>query len=198
MRPTQIRLEEAEKTIREPSFRKNKGRGNEVGYYVFNYPAVDELIVREWVSHWIRKNNPDIDGYRFNVFDLYDTMIDLLIQEESLVQCFNMEEEFGLDGITEDIGNILGLTNDNDSPNPNMIVDYICDHTAENDIVILSGIGKCYPVLRSHTVLNVLHQRLDMMPVILLFPGKYDGQELVLFGNVKDDNYYRALPLAAD
>ena len=33
------RLDIAEKKIKEPSFRQNKGLGNEVGYYVFDYPA---------------------------------------------------------------------------------------------------------------------------------------------------------------
>ena len=29
----------------------------------------------------------------------------------------------------------------------------------------------------------------------MFYPGKYDGQELVLFGEIKDDNYYRAFKL---
>ena len=44
--------------------------------------------------------------------------------------------------------------------------------------------------MRSHTVLNNLHQVIDNVPVVLFYPGNYDGQELVLFGEIKDDNYY--------
>ena len=50
-------------------------------------------------------------------------------------------------------------------------------------------------MLRSHTVLNNLHQVIDHVPVVLFYPGKYDGQELILFGEIKDDNYYRAFKL---
>lgn len=50
-----------------------------------------------------------------------------------------------------------------------------------------NGIGKCYPVLRSHTVLNTMHQAIDKVPVVMLYPGKYSGQDLLLFGEIKDE-----------
>lgn len=76
-----------------------------------------------------------------------------------------------------------------------LIVNYIMERTPEKAIVFLVGIGKCYPILRSHTVLNNLHQVIDNVPVVMFYPGKYDGQELILFGEIKDDNYYRAFKL---
>ena len=33
------RLDKVEEIIQKPSFRENKGLGNEVGYYIFNYAA---------------------------------------------------------------------------------------------------------------------------------------------------------------
>ena len=81
--------------------------------------------------------------------------------------------------------------NDDDS----YIVQYIRDHTPENAVVFLTGIGKCYPILRSHKVLNNLHQAFVRVPVVMFFPGTYDEQELVLFNEIKDDNYYRAFRL---
>ena len=41
------RLNKAEEMIKKPSFRENKGLGNEVGYYVFDYPASQELYVEK-------------------------------------------------------------------------------------------------------------------------------------------------------
>lgn len=190
MRSTEARLEDAKKLIHEPSFLQNKGLGNEVGYYVFDYPAKDELIVREWVRYWQGKNNPDVDGFRLTVFDLYDVMIDILRKNDFLDQCFIFEEKHGMDRIVKAVGRMLRLGDDT-----GLIVEYIKEHTPDNAVVLLTGIGKCYPVLRAHKVLNNLHQMLDHVPVVMLYPGKYDGQELVLFGSVKDDNYYRAFRL---
>lgn len=76
-----------------------------------------------------------------------------------------------------------------------MIVQYIQERTPEEAVIFLTGIGKCYPLLRSHKVLNNLHQAIDRVPVVMFYPGKYDGQELILFSKIKDDNYYRAFRL---
>jgi len=193
MRSTQVRLEDAEKLMREQSFRQNKGLGNEVGYYIFDYPAKDELVVREWIRYWQGKNNPDIDGYSLIVFDLYDTIVDMLEKDGFLEQCFLFEEKHGMDRIVKAVGRMLRI-----SDNTGLIEEHIKNHTAVNSIVLLTGVGKCYPVLRAHKVLNNLHQILDHVPVVMLYPGRYDGQELVLFGSLKDDNYYRAFRLVVD
>ena len=184
------RLDIAEKKIKEPSFRQNKGLGNEVGYYVFDYPAEKELQVRQRIAYMQHKNSKGADGFALVVFDLYDIIIDLLEQEGYMETCFKFEQKNGFDRIVKAVGNLLRIS-DADS----LIVQHIQQHTPQDAVVFLTGIGKCYPLLRSHKVLNNLHQALDRVPVVLFYPGRYDGQELVLFGSIKDDNYYRAFRL---
>ena len=111
-------------------------------------------------------------------------------KEDFLEQCYRFEKRRGLDRITKAVNNAMKI-NDDDS----YIVQYIRDHTPENAVVFLTGIGKCYPILRSHKVLNNLHQAFVRVPVVMFFPGTYDEQELVLFNEIKDDNYYRAFRL---
>lgn len=184
------RLDIAEKKIKEPSFRQNKGLGNEVGYYVFDYPAEKELQVRQRIVYMQHKNSKGTDDFALVVFDLYDIIIDLLEQEGYMETCFKFEQKNGFDRIVKAVGNLLKIS-DADS----LIVQHIQQHTPQDAVVFLTGIGKCYPLLRSHKVLNNLHQALDRVPVVLFYPGRYDGQELVLFGSIKDDNYYRAFRL---
>ena len=90
-----------------------------------------------------------------------------------------------------DVASVAMKVNDDDS----LIVQYIKEHTPENAVVFLTGIGKCYPILRSHKVLNNLHQAFVRCPVVMFFPGTYNEQELILFNEIKDDNYYRAFRL---
>ena len=85
---------------------------------------------------------------------------------------------------------MLRLTNKN-----SLIINYIMDYAYENSIVFITGVGKCYPIVRSHNILNNLHQVIDAVPVVMFFPGEYSGQDLHLFGTIKDDNYYRAFKL---
>jgi len=54
------RLDIVEEMIKRPSFRENKGLGNEVGYYIFDYPAEKELIVRERINYIRKKNESSI------------------------------------------------------------------------------------------------------------------------------------------
>lgn len=184
------RLDLAEKKIQEPQFRENKGLGNEVGYYIFDYPAEDELKVRERIEYIRKKNQGSDDEYQVVVFDLYDLIIDILKQKGYLEKCYEFEKKRGLERVTKSIGNMLKITSSD-----GLIIKHIQENTPEKAIVFITGIGKCYPLLRSHTVLNNLHQVIDNVPVVLFYPGKYDGQELVLFGEIKDDNYYRAFKL---
>lgn len=190
MASLEARLDEAERMIKNESFRQNKGLGNEVGYYVFDYPAEKELIVRERIDYMKNKNSKGTDGFELVVFDLYDIIIDILEEEGFLEQCYKFEQKNGFERIIKAVGNLLKV-NDADS----LLVQYIQRHTPKDAVVFLMGIGKCYPILRSHKVLNNLHQAIDRVPVVLFYPGKYDGQELVLFSTIKDDNYYRAFKL---
>ena len=184
------RFDKAEKMIQDPTFRENKGLGNEVGYYIFDYPPEKELQIRERIEYIKKKNESSSDEYKVVVFDLYDIIIDTLIQKGYLEKCYEFEKTKGLDRVTKSISSMLRIT----SPN-SLIVNHIRDNTPEKAVVFLTGIGKCYPILRSHTVLNNLHQVIDDVPVVLFYPGSYNGQELMLFGEIKDDNYYRAFKL---
>lgn len=190
MNTLEERLDKAEAMIKKPSFRKNKGLGNEVGYYVFDYPPEQELLVRERVEYIRKKNEQSDDEYRIVVFDLYEIIIEILKEKGYLEKCYEFEKKRGFDRITKAVGNMLRIT-----AKDSLIVNYIRERTPEKAIVFLVGIGKCYPILRSHTVLNNLHQVIDHVPVVMFYPGKYDGQELILFGEIKDDNYYRAFKL---
>lgn len=190
MHSLEERLDAAERMIKTESFRKNKGLGNEVGYYVFDYPPEKELIVRERIKYMKGKNSKGTDGFELVVYDLYDIIIDLLEKEGFMEQCFKFEKKKGMGRIVSSVGNLLQV-NDQTS----LIVQYIQEHTPKDAVIFLVGIGKCYPILRSHKVLNNLHQAIDRVPVVLFYPGKYDGQELVLFSEIKDDNYYRAFKL---
>ena len=65
----------------------------------------------------------------------------------------------------------------------------------QHDLVIVSGVGSVWPLLRSHTLLNNLQPVMGNTPLVMFYPGRYDGQSLRLFGKIKSNNYYRAFKL---
>lgn len=190
MKTIEERLDILEEKMRAESFRTNTGLGNEVGYYVFDYEAHQELTVRKRIEELKHTNTELKFGYQLVIYDLYELMLQLLADEDALEDLKELEEEEGTDYVFSSISEVLKF-NDKDS----LIVNYIVDHTPQDAVVFLTGVGKCYPILRSHKILNNLHQVMDHCPVILFYPGRYTGDSLNVFGELKEDNYYRAFPL---
>jgi hypothetical protein len=58
--------------------------------------------------------------------------------------------------------------------------------------LLIHGVGKVFPYIRSHNVLNNLQSAVKEIPTLMFFPGRYTGQSLELFDLIKDDDYYRA------
>ena len=173
------KIHKIESKIKEPSFLENKGLSNEVGYYIFDYDPKYELKVRDEVSRLKNKYSLE-SNYSFSIveFDLYEIIIEILKDKGYLEKVFKFEEKKGIEFTTKAIINLLKLNSDK-----NLIVNYILERTPDNCVVFVTG------------VLNNLHQKLDKVPVVLFFPGKYSGTDLILFNTVEGSNYYRAFPL---
>lgn len=176
--------------ISDEKFQENKGTGGEVRYFIFDYEPCDERIMRQKIKDLKKRNNPDADGFTIVEFDLYDMVIDILRERGYLEKCVKYEKEKGREYLYKAISKTLRLTTDQ-----NLIVNRIMEQTPEKSVVFLTGVGKVFPYVRAHNVLNNLHQVFDKVPVIMFYPGNWNGQTLSLFGTIHDGNYYRAFPL---
>ena len=176
--------------ISDEDFLANRGVANEVRYYVFEYEPCDELIMREKIKALKKQNNPDADGFQIVEYDLYEMVIGILEEKGYLDKCIKFEDAKGMEYVYTAVSKMLRLTNDD-----NLIVNKIVAETPDHAVVFLTGVGKVFPFVRSHNVLNNLHQVLDKVPVVMFYPGQWNGQSLSLFGTINDGNYYRAFPL---
>ena len=184
------RLDKIWDRISDQDFLANRGVANEVRYYVFDYEPCNELIIRDKIKALKKQNNPDADGFQIIEFDLYEMVISILEEKGYIDKCVKFEEQKGMEYLYTAVTKMLRLTNDD-----NLIVNRILENTPENAVVFLTGVGKVFPFVRSHNVLNNLHQVLDSVPVVMFYPGTWNGQSLSLFGTITDRNYYRAFPL---
>ena len=184
------RLDKIWDRISDEDFLANRGVANEVRYYVFDYEPCDELIIRDKIKALKKQNNPDADGFQIVEYDLYEMVIQILEEKGYVEKCIKFEDEKGMEYLYTAVTKMLRLTNDD-----NLIVSRILTNTPKNSVVFLTGVGKVFPFVRSHNVLNNLHQVLDSVPVVMFYPGTWNGQSLSLFGTITDGNYYRAFPL---
>ena len=177
------RFDKAEEIISKHLFRQNRDFGE--SYYIFDYDPTRELYVRERIDFFQKKSD-----FNIAVFDIYDIIIEISKEKGFLEKNFEFEQKKGLERVTKAIGNMLRIT----TPN-NLVVKYIGEHLDDVDVIFLTGIGKCFPFFKAHNVLNHLKNVVHHIPVILFYPGTYDGQTLVLFSQIKDDNHYKAFRL---
>ncbi len=184
------RLDLIEPKILEKSFRTGRGTANEVNFWIFDYDPEDEMAVRAHIHFLVNRINSKHNDIRIVKFDLYNLMLNVLRGKDYLDKVLQMEQAKGSEAIINPIKKTLRLTLDGD-----LIINKIVENLApEHDIVFLTGVGKAWPIIRSHTILNNLHSKVDRNPLVMFFPGDYTS-ELRLFGEITDDNYYRAFKL---
>lgn len=63
------------------------------------------------------------------------------------------------------------------------------------DVLFLTGVGKIYPFMRSHKMLDSIQPVFNDIPIVMFYPGSFNGQDLGLFGKFLDGHYYRAFNL---
>ena len=179
------RLNNIKRKISSPELLNNSGLGNEIGFYIFDYPPERELEVRRHLDHILE----DIP-LKIAVVDLFDLIIDYLRKEEMLDSAIEMQRTEGDKELLSAFHGIIEGAR---------IAPLIAEAAQPQncDLVILTGIGKAYPLLRTHDLLNNLQILMNNKPLVVFYPGNYSGQTLSLFGKLKDENYYRAFRLLA-
>jgi len=166
----------------------NKGLGNEIGFYIFDYPPELELEMREhlqFIERQLPKKKSDI---RFKHVNLFNLVINYLKQRKLLDRAIQIQLKKGNQELLKAVKGALGA----DKIGKAFISEASPD---ENDLVLVSGIGSVYPLLRSHNLLNNLHSLMESTPLVMFYPGNYTGQGLRLFGKLMEVNYYRAFQL---
>jgi len=169
----------------------NKGAGGEIGFWIFDYPAEREMEMRSWLTEVIepglRKQKPDL---RFATIDLFECVTSLLEERGLLDKAFDMQLKKGDETVLTSLRSIL---------KEDRIAARIFDLVGAQhlDLLIVRGVGAVYPMLRTHTLLSALHPHMRETPLLMLYPGRYDGQSLRLFNKLGDDNYYRAFRLVS-
>jgi hypothetical protein len=173
-----------------PELRTNSGLGNEIGFYVFNYPPERELDVRRHVQLLRAQIARQHSELRVSEVNLFDLLVDYLRRRKILDPALKLQREKG----NMELQRALKGSLHEEKVAQEFIAAAKLD---EHDMVFMTGVGNVWPLLRTHTLLNNLHALMQAKPLIVFYPGMYDGQTLKLFGRLNDQNYYRAFRLVA-
>jgi hypothetical protein len=172
----------------------NEGLGNEIGFHIFDYPAEREDTVRDYLATVLEPGLHKHPGkLRFRTVNLFQIVINLLEERGLLDKALALQQAKGNDALLKAVGPVL---------KEDKLASYLVNSLdVDNlDLVLLTGIGAAYPLVRLHTLLNGLHPLMKHTPLVVFYPGRYDGVSLRLFGLNTDSSdasapYYRAFQL---
>jgi len=188
MTPFKNRLDKILDRLTSEKFLSNSGLGNEIGFYIFDYPPECEVAVRDHIQFILRqlpKSKPDL---RFTHINLFDLILGYLKNRNLLDRVLDIELKKGSEALLSALKGPLDAKK--------IAKEFITLAPPEdNDLVLVSGVGSVYPMLRSHNLLNNLHHLMEDTPLVVFYPGVFTGQGLRLFGKLKETNYYRAFQL---
>lgn len=174
--------------LSDPMFLANKGIGNEVGFFVFPYDASREDEVRARTDALVSLSGEGKLPCRIVHRDLWDVFLQICDQRRILDKISDLECRRGSRALLDRLQKIA---------TPEAFVqamDYE-PHEPRRDALLVTGVGKVYPIVRAHSILENSQHIFADVPVVLLYPGKYDGSQLHLFNSISDGNYYRAFNL---
>lgn len=171
--------------ISDPGFLSNKGLSNEVGIHVFCYDPKDEIVVRDYIRRLKAEANTP---YRIIECDLYEIFLSLLEDKRVLRSVQGVEEKRGKDYLLSQLQKIA-------TPEALLArMDY-SPHVKGQDVLFMTGIGKIHPFMRSHKMLDSMQHLFEDIPIVMFYPGSFNGQTLILFNEFLDGHYYRAFNL---
>jgi hypothetical protein len=171
-------------------FIRMEGLSNEVPFFIYPYPpehALQVAAAKKRVKSRLKREGIEV----FEV-NLYDLAVDILQGRGVWDRVLAIEPDQAKEDFREMLQGML---------DPQI---HIAPAIRERlnaagafDIFFLTGIGEVFPFIRSHNVLNNLQSVVTGKPMLMFFPGRYEqsatlGSSLVLFGRLKDDQYYRA------
>lgn len=185
MKSIEERLKELVKKVESDEFYENRGLANEVPFYIFDYNPKHEILIRDFVKNrFLPKFS---EGNRLNSLeiDLFELMLESMKNDNILEKSFELEGKKGTQFLYEKLKK---------SFNSQTIIKYIGEKSKGKNLIVITGVGKVFPIVRTHTVLNNLQNIFDHTKVLLFFPGEYTSTDLKLLG-FKDNNYYRAFKI---
>ena len=199
--PLHERLNKILPRVVSDEFLSGSGIGNEIAFYVFDYPPEDELKVREHVRFLLDSIPKKRPGLRVKHVNLFDFVLDHLKARNFLDKALAMQKQKGDEALKKALAGPL---------HPEKLAPLFAEaaRPAEHDLVLVTGVGSVYPLLRTSSLLSNLQGVMGGTPLVLFYPGKYDQMTLRLFGKLglsasfegagkarKSEHYYRAFRL---
>lgn len=175
------RLDNLKVLIQDRDFLEGNGLSNEVNIRIFCYDPKDEMTVRHFTEQITTDQSLDCHLIECNLYEIFLMICDekritksIPKQEEKKGKAFLLEQ---LHGIAAEGAFINKLQYES--------------HQI-GDVLMLTGIGDVFPFMRVHNLLEAMQPHFSDVPILVMYPGTFDGNYLRLFNKLSANPYYRA------
>ena len=182
--------------LMRPEFLEMRGVAKEVPIFIQTYSPSDDDELRRVVDgteQVLRQK-----GIRVKHVDLFELVLELLDSEGWLQKILQKEQSWSRGDLYDTLQNVADPTE--------ALVPKLMDALGDDSQVsLITGSGRVYPFLHTHTILEALQPAMLLHPVVIFYPGEYKqdadgGSYLRLFGastaSKIENPHYRATNLA--
>ena len=165
--------------LSQPEFLEMRGIAKEGPLFIQTYNPCDEddiLRIVRGIKKVLEKK-----GVRVKHIDLFELVIQMLEKRGYLDTVIEDEINWSKSDLLDTLRNIA-------DPNAALVPKLIQEIGEENQVSLITGSGRIYPFLRTHSILESLQPAMVRHPLVIFFPGEYNqdsdgGSFLRLFGS---------------
>ena len=175
------RLDNLKSLIQEPAFLDGKGLSNEVNIRIFCYDPAEEMVIQHFLEQIMTDQTMNCRLVEYNLYKVFLSIcVDKRIEKTIPVMENKKGKEFIRDQMARMANNMAFVNKMKYEPH------------LPGDVVLITGVGDAFPFIRIHDLLNAMQPEFPDVPILVFYPGNYDGRDVQLFNQLKKNSYYRA------
>ena len=175
------RLDSLRELIQSREFLEGKGLSNEVNIRIFCYDPKDEMAVRHFTEKLVTDQSLSCRLIEYNLYKVFLSICDdKRITDRIPSQEEKKGKQFILDQMTRVANNAAFIRKMQYEPHE------------PGDVILITGVGEAFPFIRVHSLLDAMQPHFSDVPVLVMYPGTFDGRYVKLFDKLKPNPYYRA------
>ena len=175
------RLDNLRVLIQEPEFLEGKGLSNEVNIRIFCYDPKDEMAVRHFTEKLMTDQSLDCHLIEYNLYRVFLSICD---DKRITDRIAGQEEKKGKEFILNQMKRMAS--------NTAFIKKMQYEPHEPGDVVMITGVGEAFPFIRVHALLDAMQPYFSNVPILVMYPGTFDGRSVKLFDKLTPNPYYRA------
>ncbi len=175
------RLDNLRSMIQTPEFLEGKGLSNEVNIRIFCYDPKMEMAVRHFTEKLVTDQSLSCHVIEYNLYRVFLSICEDKRIKDRIAQ---LEEKKGKAFV---MGQMQQMTN-----NMAFVNKMQYEPHRRGDVILITGVGEAFPFIRVHALLEAMQPYFSDVPVLVIYPGSYDGRYVKLFDRLSPNKYYRA------